>query len=699
MKIIFSRKKQKKKILFIIEIFILFLFFSLSVFLLLFIYFTKDFPKPEKFTERSLVQSTKIYDRTGKILLYNLYGEEKRTVVPLEKTPLYLRQAVITAEDANFYKHHGIDFPATLKALIENLKMRKAIRGGSTISQQLIRSSFLTREKTIKRKIREFILTLELERRYSKDQILEFYLNQIPLGGNLYGVESASQAYFHKSVDQISLAEAVILASLIKAPSYLSPYGPHKDKLLARKDYILNRMYELGYISKDELEKAKNEQVKFYPPAATIKAPHFVIYVINNYLIPRYGEEFLKESGLKVYTTLDWNLQKIAEESIKKYSKINQEFKAYNTALIAINPENGQILSMVGSKDYFGEPYPENCLPGVNCLFSPQDNVVIRKRQPGSAFKPFAYATAFQKGYTPDTILWDVPTNFGVWGAKPYIPKNYDGKFRGPVTFRQSLAQSLNIPSIKVLYLAGLEETIKTAQKMGITTLDKSPNYYGLSLVLGGGEVKLLEITSAYGVFATEGLRVFPTPILRIEDNQGNVLEEYQNPTPKRVLSSEIARLINDILSDNQARAPMFGLRSPLYFSDYQVAVKTGTTQNYRDAWTIGYVPNLVTGVWVGNNDNSPMSEKPAVLTAGPIWHQFMEKAFHYYPPKSFKKPKPIITSKPVLNGQLIKPYHSLLYYVDRNNPQGPRPENPSKDPQYILWETALRSYLEKKSF
>jgi len=696
MKIVFSKRRKKHLLFSICEFIILLFFFFLSLFLLVFLYFTKDFPKPEKFTERPFIQSTKIYDRTGQILLYDLYGKEKRTVVPLKKIPLYLQQAVITAEDANFYKHHGIDVFATLKALVEDIKQKKPVRGGSTISQQLIRNSFLTHKKTIKRKVRELVLTLELERRYSKNQILEFYLNQIPFGGNNYGVEAASESYFHKPVDEISLAEAAVLASMIKAPSYLSPYGPHKQELLERKNYILERMYQYGYISKEELETAKKEEIKFYPPSVAIKAPHFVMYVINNYLIPKYGEDFLKEHGLKVYTTLDWRLQKAAEETIKKYSKINQEFRAYNAALVAINPENGQILTMVGSKDYFGAPYPKGCKAGVNCLFSPQDNVVIRERQPGSAFKPFAYTTAFLKGYTPKTIVWDVKTNFGVWGSKSYIPKNYDGRFRGPVTFRQALAQSLNIPSIKVLYLAGVQQTIETAKKLGISTLNQSPNYYGLSLVLGGGEVKLLDITSAYGVFATDGLQVAYNPILKIEDEQGNVLEEYRTPTPKRVLPSQIARLINDILSDNQARAPMFGSHSFLYFEDYRVAAKTGTTQNYRDGWTIGYVPNLVTGVWVGNNDNSPMAQKPAVLTAGPIWHEFMKKAFQYYQPKPFQKPQPITANKPILNGILTKPYHCILYYLNKDDPQGPPPTNPADDPQYLLWESALQKYLKK---
>lgn len=696
MKLIFSKKNnQGGFFLYLIKIVFFFIFIILCLSLILFFYFIKDFPNPEKFTEKPFVQSTKIYDRTGEVLLYDLCGEEKRTVIPLEEIPLQLRQAVIITEDANFYEHKGVDIGAVFQVALQSIKRGEITRGASTISQQLIRNSFLTTEKTAERKARELVLTLELERRYSKDKVLEFYLNQIPLGGNLYGVETASYAFFHKKPKELTIAESAIIASVIQAPTYYSPYGLNKKYLLERKDWVLERLYLYGYINQEDFEEAKKEEIKFYPPTADIKAPHFVMYIVNDYLIPKYGEDYLRKNGLKIYTSIDWQLQELAEKSISENSNINKEFGAYNAALVSINPQNGQILSMIGSRNYFGESYPAGCISGVSCSFEPQDNVVLRKRQPGSTFKPFVYATVFEKGYTPDTIVFDVLTNFGVWGAKSYIPKNYDENFRGPVTLRKALAQSLNIPSVKTLYLAGVQNSIDTAKKMGISTLNQPSGFYGLSLVLGGGEVKLLDITSAYGVFSQNGLKAPITPIIKIEDSKGNTLEENQNPLLKRVLSSQIAQIINDILSDNNARAPMFGLNSYLNFDNFDTAAKTGTTQNYKDAWTIGYSNNLVTGVWVGNNNNSPMAPRPAVLTAGPIWHSFMENAFKYYVPEKFEKPQKIITDIPVLNGIIQKPYHSILYYTNKNSPGTGQPINPSNDPQYLLWESAINGFYK----
>lgn len=645
--------------------------FSFLVFILgclfLFIYYARDLPRPEKFLEREIFQSTKIYDRTGKTLLYEIYGEEKREIIPLEKTPQYLRDAVVVAEDANFYHHFGIDPKAIARAILADLKLGKPVQGGSTIPQQLIRSSFLTLEKTMERKIKEIILTLELDRRYSKEQILEWYLNQVPFGPNLYGVEAVSQSYFGKSVSEISLAEAALLASLIRAPSYFNPYGEHLDELLDRKDYILNRLENLGYITEEEEERAQEEEIKFAKPS-NILAPHFVLYV-KDYLETKYGQDILKEKGFRVYTSLDWELQKAAETIIEEKAKVNENYQAFNASLVAISPGSGEILAMVGSKDWFADPYPQGCTPGSSipregCLFDPYPNVALRGRQPGSAFKPFVYATAFKAGYDDKAQILDELTNFGLWGGEKYIPQNYDGKFRGKVTIREGLAQSLNIPSIKVLYLIGseekidfleindfsgkegifkigLEESLKTAREMGITTLTKPISFYGPAIVLGGGEVKLLEMVSAYGVFATEGLKVPPTAVLKIEDSKGNIIEENRK-TPKRVLETEVAQLVTDILSDNQARTPMFGPRSSLYFEGHKVAAKTGTTDNYRDAWAIGYTSrpegrgspgatSLTVGVWVGNNNNSSMFKKPAVSLAGPIFHQFMEEAFKKY--------------------------------------------------------------------
>ncbi|MBD3208029.1 MAG: PBP1A family penicillin-binding protein [Candidatus Nealsonbacteria bacterium] len=620
------------------------LFIGVFLFLGLFFYYAKDFPRPEMFSERQLVQSTKIYDRTGEVLLYEVYGEEKRTWVPLEEIPDHLQKAVLAAEDSHFYEHFGIDLKGIVRALAFDIQSGRPIsqwQGGSTINQQLIRSTFLTLDKTIERKFREIILSLELDRRYPKEKILEWYLNQIPLGQNAYGVEAAAQTYFAKPVSQLSVAESAILASLIQAPYRLSPYGEEKENLMVRKNYVINRMLEEGFLDNESAEEAKDEELSFVEKKIDIKAPYFTLWV-KQQLEENFGQEFLKRKGLKVYTSLDWELQQIAEGSLREGVENNRRFRAYNGGLVTINPQSGEVLALtVGTGDYYDSPYPEDCVSGVDCMFDPKFNVVIGAeknpgRQPGSAFKPFVYATAFQKGYSDQHTVIDEPTSFGVWGGKEYSPRNYDGLFRGRVTLRSSLAQSLNVPSVKVLLnLAGLEDSIKNAEKMGIQTLTPP---FGPSIVLGGWEVKLIEITSAYGVFANEGVRVPPVSILRIEDSAGNIIEQ-NNKDSMVVLEKEVARLINDILSDNQARAPMFGYNSPLYFKDHQVAVKTGTTQDYRDAWTIGYTPSLVTGVWVGNNNNAPMSPKPAASLAGPIFHQFMEGAIKIRPQKDFTPP------------------------------------------------------------
>lgn len=680
-------RKRARRFFLIVKVLGVLGFLSLLAVAFLFIYYVRDLPRPEKFTERSFTQSTKIYDQAGQHLLYEMYGEEKRTLVPLEIVPEHLKQAVIATEDANFYQHSGIDLRGILRAVLADLKLWRPAQGGSTIPQQLIRSSFLTREKTIERKIKEIILTLELSRRYSKEQILEWYLNQVPFGSNTYGVQAASQTFFNRSVSDISLAQSAVLASLIKAPSYLSPYGQHRDELFQRKNYILDRMALLNYITKERAEAAKAEQLEFSKVLTPIRAPHFVMYV-RELLQRQYGETFLKEKGLKVFTSLDWELQQIAEQTVAQWAEVNEGHQAFNASLVALNPKSGQILAMVGSKDWFAEvSYPEGCIPGIDCLFDPKINVALQPRQPGSAFKPFVYARALQKGYTGSTMLWDAKTNFGIWGTEPYIPENYDEGFRGPVSLRQALAQSINVPSVKVLYLAGLDTTIKLAKELGITTLQEQPFFYGLSLVLGGGEVKLLDMVSAYGVFATEGLRMPPSSILKIEDAQGELIFENKK-TPKRILKAQTCRLINDILSDNEARAPMFGYNSHLFIDGYSVAAKTGTTQNYKDAWTIGYSPSIVVGVWVGNNDASPMEKGPGVILAAPLWNVFMREALPRFPKENFAEPEPILTDKPILNGEV--PGHSILHYIKKDNPQGPAPLNPESDSQYDAWEKGI---------
>lgn len=636
------KKKKEGKLAIALKALLLLCFFGFISFSGAFIYFARDFPRPEIFTERRLVESTRIFDRTGENLLYEIYGEEKRTWVPLAKIPKILQEAVISAEDGSFYSHFGVDPKGVARAVLADFKIGSPVYGGSTIPQQLIRSTFLTTKKTAERKIREIILAIELDRRYPKDQILEWYLNQVPFGQNAYGAEAASQTYFGKNISDISLPEAAILASLIQAPSYLSPYGERTNQLFARKDYVLNRMKTQGYISQEEMEEAKKQEILFIEKAIQLKAPYFTLWV-KQILEEKYGEEFLRNKGLKVYTSLDWTIQNTAEKIVKEGVERNRAYEAYNAGMAAISPQTGEVLAMtVGTGDYNAKPYPENCISGINCLFDPKFNVVVGTkenpgRQPGSAFKPFVYATAFKKDYDDKFVVMDEPTDFGQWGKEEhYTPQNFDGLFRGSVTLRQSLAQSLNVPSVKTLLdLAGLEDSVKTAKDLGITTLNPP---YGPSIVLGGWEVKLIEMISAYSVFASEGYKMPITPILKIETSDKEIIFESNN-TPKRVLESRSARLINSILSDNEARTPIFGPYSSLYFPNYQVAAKTGTTQDYRDGWIIGYTPSIVTGVWVGNNNNAPIKKEPGSVVAGPIFHSFMEAVLPNLPSTAFSNP------------------------------------------------------------
>lgn len=676
--------------------------------LFMFFYYTWDLPRPEKFTESQFIQSTKIYDRAGKTLLYDIYGEEKREIVSFDKISDNVKHAVLASEDSRFYSHKGIDFMGIARSILADLKLRSKQQGGSTITQQLIRSVYLTRQKTVERKVREIVLSLELERRYSKDQIFDWYLNKIPFGSNTYGVEAASQTYFNTNAAALSLTQAAALTAMIPAPSYYSPYGSHKIELLERKDYVLDRMKQQGYITEDQLVQARQEELKFSETASSIKAPHFVMYV-KQYLEEKYGQEYLQQKGLKVYTTLDWELQEHAEKVVKEADKTNVQFDANNTAVVVIDPKTGEILTLIGSKDYFGKSYPRGCDQKASgkCVFDPKfDVATLGLRQPGSAFKPFVYAASFKKGYTANTVLWDIKTEFNAncsadgnqvtdqYGLKCYNPQDYDGLYRGKVSIRSAIGQSLNIPAVQLLYLTGLGDSLSTARDMGISTLN-DPDRYGLSLVLGGGEVTLLEMTSAYGVLAAEGLKTPPVSIIKIEDSEGKIVEENKKEATK-VLDTQVARQISNILSDNNARAPMFGANNALYFSDYDVAAKTGTTQYFNDAWTMGYAPFAAVGVWVGNNDNSSTNKKTGIGLAAPIWRKVMEKLLSSRPKENFIDPDTPQTTNPALAGQIPDPEytHSILHYVDRQNPNGPAPTNPDKDPLYALWEGAVANWI-----
>jgi 1A family penicillin-binding protein len=667
-------------------------------------YLYKTLPNPSSIGERIVNQSTKIYDRTGQNLLYEIHGEERRTVIPLQEIPDYAREAMIVIEDAEFYQHPAFDWRGIIRALIVNLQHGSIVQGGSTITQQLVKNAFLSDEKTVQRKLKEIILAIKLEKNYSKDQILELYLNQIPYGSNAYGIEAASQAFFSKDAKDLTLAEAALLAALPQAPSYYSPYGNHQKELLARKNYILERMKQYGYIDEEEFQRAIKESINFSPKFEGMRAPHFVMF-IKEYLESKYGADYVETAGLNVTTTLDWNLQQAAETAVSEGAKRNEElYKGKNAALIAQDPKTGQILAMVGSRDYFDIANEGNF------------NVVTGHRQPGSAFKPFAYLAAFQKGYTPDTIVFDLKTEFNPdcpasadqekdpFGLDCYHPANYDQRFRGPVDFRHGLAQSINVPSVKVLYLTGLKDTIQTAQKFGITTLTETGRY-GLSLVLGGGDVRPIDMAEAYSVFAQDGQKHEQTAILKVEDAQGRVLEKYEDKS-EEVYNPQYIRMVNDILSDNEARLGLFSPNNLLEIPGYEVAAKTGTTQDYRDAWVAGYTPSLVVVVWAGNNDFSPMQRGAAgILAAVPIWHNFMVEALKNQPAEAFPQPTAANTDKPILNGQYLSYFkvadklypqiHDILFWVDKNNPQGPLPEHPENDPQFENWEKPVLEWIK----
>lgn len=701
--------------------------------LIIFAYYAQDLPSPGKINSRQVIESTKIYDRTGDKLLYEVHGEEKRTLVSFESISEYAKAATITLEDQDFYSHHGVQFTAILRAAVKDILGRGAMQGGSTITQQFVKNSILTTEKTMARKIKELILSIELELKFSKDEILGMYLNEIPYGSNAYGIEAATRTFFDKSAKDLELEEAALLASLPKAPTYYSPYGSHTEALKIRQEMAIDRMAKLGYVSQEAAEAAKQVDIfgRIQPFRENISAPHFVMY-IKEYLENKYGEDLVEKGGLRVYTTLDWDKQQVAEKAVREGAENNiKSWNAYNASLVAMDPKTGQILAMVGSKDYFGKSEPAGCISGKNCKYEPQDNVSIRNRQPGSSFKPYVYLTAFSKGYTPETMVFDVPTEFSTNDGKPYGPQNYDGKFHGPLQLKETLACSLNIPAVKVLYLAGVKDAILLAKKMGINTLTE-PSRYGLSLVLGGGEVKLLEHVNAFSTLATGGIRHDKASILRIENNKGEILEKFESTPGERVVEEKYVAMVDHILSTNGYRVKTFGENSPLRFDNRPVAAKTGTTNEFRDGWIIGYTPSLAAGVWAGNNDNTAMrAGADGVNVAAPIWRAFMDASFGNHGIEKFPEYKADDnkTGKDILDGKLdieedvrvceipgkddeycrandncpdkerkkknFANVHTILYFVDRQNPRGDVPKNPSADPQYRKWEEGVEDWLK----
>ncbi|HCM67524.1 MAG TPA: hypothetical protein DIS62_00760 [Candidatus Kerfeldbacteria bacterium] len=684
----------------------------------LFAWFSRDLPNPDKVIERSLAESTKIYARDGSTLLYEVHGDIRRTVINLEDIPEYAKQAAIIVEDKNFYTHKGYSLTGIIKGIchevVGNFGGLCPQRGGSTITQQFVKNAILTNERSYTRKIRELILAYQIERKYTKEEILRLYFNEIPYGSSAYGIEAASQTYLAKSAKDLTIGEGALLAALPQSPTY---YYNNQEDWKARQQYILKLLLEDNSISQEEYDAAVSEEIDIHAIQTNIRAPHFVFYV-REYLANRYGEKVVEQGGLKVTTTLDIHHQEVAEAAINNGAERNTRYKASNAAFVSLDTKTGQVLAMVGSKDYFDESIDGNV------------NVTLRPRQPGSSFKPVVYLTAFKEGYTPDTILFDLVTKFKT-DTKDYEPKNYTLAENGPMTMRKALAGSLNIPAVQTLYLVGVEDAITMAKELGYSTLT-DPSNYGLALVLGGGEVKLLDHVAAFATFAREGAKHPVTPILKIEDKDGKVLDEFRDQEI-RVVDEKIVRILNNILSDDSSRAYIFGAGGKLTLPGRPVAAKTGTTNDFRDAWTVGYTPSLAAGVWVGNNDNSEMSRgADGSIVAAPIWNEYMRGVLDGTPVEIFKQPDFIQVDKPILKGEIegeetikvdaitgkripvtclidypkefvaekkVKNVHSILYYVDKDNPRGPVPENPERDLQFERFEEPVRRWAEANGF
>lgn len=627
-------------------------FFLISLFVLL-----KDVPSPAKLVKTPAPVSTKILDRNGK-LLYEVYSEYRRTPIASSNIPNFVKKATISIEDKNFYRHHGLDTIGILRAAFNTLR-GKRLEGGSTITQQLVKNSLLSDpSRTITRKIKEAILALATEFYYTKDQILELYLNHAPYGGTIYGIETASQTYFGRSAKDLDLAQSALLAGLPQSPTRYSPFGANPELAINRQAEVLRRMLEDGYISKEEADIAKSEKLLFSKKNISINAPHFSLMVRDD-LVQKYGEDKVNLGGLRVTTTLDLDLQNYAQASLSAEMSRIAKLKVSNGAALVTHPNTGEILALIGSKDYY-----DDTIDG-------QVNVVTSLRQPGSSIKPINYATGLLNGWPTSTSYLDVPTCFNVSGQKQYCPKNYDNTFRGPVSMRLSLANSLNIPAVKMLALNGLESFIATASAMGISSW-KDQSRYGLSLTLGGGEVTMYDMAKAFGTFANQGVTVPLVSVLKVETYNGQILEEYQPekmanlvsvmPTkwldfwksqtstaisspgdPKVTLPLEVTFLISDILADNNARSAAFGTNSKLVIPGHTVAVKTGTTNDLKDNWTIGYNPDFLTVTWVGNNDNTSMSYVASGVTgASPIWNTIMKKVLQNVKDKPLSKPEDV---------------------------------------------------------
>jgi penicillin-binding protein 1C len=597
-----STKKAKRKVLFWGIIGVTFLWFFWGV------------PLPTKLSSSQVPVSTKLFDRKGK-LIYEIYAEKRSTPIKTEDLPEYIVQATLAIEDKDFYKHHGVSITGIIRAAYNTI-FKKKLQGGSTLTQQLVKNALLTPERTIKRKIREFGLTLIVELIYSKDQILESYLNQIPYGSTAYGIGAASELYFNKNAKDLSIAEAALLAGLPAAPTRYSPFGPRAELAKGRQETVLRRMVEDKHLTQEEADKAAAEELK-YAKQEKLKAPHFALWV-KDQLAEKYGDAATEQGGLRVTTTLDLELQEFAEATVANEVEKLKRYNVGNGAALVTRPGSGEILAMVGSKNYFAEDEDGKV------------NVILAKRQPGSAIKPLNYALALRdKKITLSTPLADVPTCFSVLGQPPFCPRNYDSNFHGAVQARFALGNSYNIPAVRVLSLNGVENFVEFAESMGITTWE-DPSNYGLSLTLGGGEVKPYDMAKAFGVFANQGIKVPLISILKVENWKGKVLKEVNTSEIEgdRVLIPDVAFIISHILHDNNARSAAFGERSYLNVRGHpEVSVKTGTTNDLRDNWTIGYTAHALVATWVGNNNNSEMSGAVSGISgASPIWNRIMRE-------------------------------------------------------------------------
>ena len=611
---------------------ILFSFFLLFAPLLFFV-FLQDLPSPKTLVLGQIPQTTKIYDRNG-VLLYQMYADQNRTVIPLQEVPKYLQEATIAIEDKDFYKHPGFDISAIIRSFITNAKGGK-LQGGSTITQQLVKSALLTPETSITRKVREVVLAFWTEKTYPKNTILEMYFNQVPYGGTAWGVEAASLTYFGKKAVDLDLAESAFLSGIPRAPSIYSPYGTTPNLWKKRQSDVLQRMVDLGYITKDQANQASSEELIFKEPQTPLHAPHFVMYV-KDLLVKKYGLPFVERGGLTVTTSLDLPLQEKVQKIVADEVANDAYLNLTNGAAMVTNPKNGDILAMVGSRDFNYDSFGNV-------------NVATSLRQPGSSIKVVTYAAALSKGFTAASILDDSPVTYTSPGGPSYSPVNYDGKFHGRPSLRIALANSFNIPAVRTLAQIGIPTFINMGQKMGITTWN-DPKRYGLSITLGGAEVTMLDMTTVYGVLANNGMRIDVNPILKITDGKGSVLEQKDHEPGQKVLDYGVTFIMSNILADNQARALEFGTNSPLQIKDHTVSVKTGTSDSKRDNWTFGYTKDRLVGVWVGNNDNSPMSQTLAsgITGAAPIWNKIMSMLLEGKPDEKPVQPANVIT-KPCL--------------------------------------------------